>query len=366
MLAAKKAAAELVKAGKDAEAVIAYTDLAKMPMHDLLKSELLEEAALCANRLKQYDQAIAIAKSIPLKPLSIKCQMKIMVDNGKYGELIKDFSNKSLDCAPHLVWVCPDLEYLFVDVYAYRSTAYAETGDLNSAEKDLKIMANQQDLVKYDSGVGINELAWLRLGDFYRKYLKDDTKAMEAYNHIIDRTFKPWYLTNNIPKPVLTGDSQTLRDAVQAASEILCKQGKEDEALKIQFIMLKAQAEALAKYGRHQDAIAKYKETLSVKGISAEQKEECEKKIRGSDLADWKKTVNIDKVTAATQMTEETRQKLLKATDNENAGIRQTALDAIIAFIPVNDGMTQILIKACGDKDAGIRQAAVKWRHARS
>jgi tetratricopeptide (TPR) repeat protein len=360
VLAAKKAAAELVKVGKDAEAITAYTDLAKMPMHDLLKSELLEEAALCANRLKLYDQAITIAKNIPLKPLSIKCQMKIMVDNGKYGELIKEFSNKSLDCAPHLVWVCPDLEYLFVDVYAYRSTAYAETGDLNSAEKDLKIMANQQELVKYDSGVGINELAWLRLGDFYRKYMKDDIKALEAYNHIIDRTFKPWYMANNIPKPVLTGDSQTLRDAVQAASEIMRKQGKEDEVFKIQFTILKAQAEALAKYGRHQESIAKFKEALSIKGISTVQKDDCEKKIRGSALADWKKTVNIDKVSAATPMTEETRQKLLKATDNENAGIRQTALDTIIAFAPTSNETMQLLIKACSDKDAGIRLTAVK------
>lgn len=333
MLAGKKVAADLVKSGKDAEALSAYTDLSKMPMHDLLKSEILEEFALCANRLKQYDQAIAIAKSIPLKPLSVKCQMKIMVDNGKYAELIKDFSNKSLDCAPHLGWICPDLEYLFVDVYAYRSTAYAETGDLKSAEADLKVMLKQQKALGFDSGVGINELAWLRMGDFYRKYLKEDIRALDAYSNVISRTFQPWYETKPIPKPVLTGDSETLRAAVQAASEILRKQGRGDEVLKIQASVRKARAEVLAVLGMQSEALAQFKEiTDADKSLLTSDKLACEKRI--DELPDVIRKTLIGKIGAADDLTEKARRFLINVAGGDDVEARKIALRSILAFAP--------------------------------
>ena len=44
--------------------------------------------------------------------------------------------------------------------------------------------------------------------------------------------------------------------------------------------MLKAQAAAAADLMKYEEAIAKFKAALAVKGISAEEKEECEKKLK--------------------------------------------------------------------------------------
>ena len=362
MLAAEKVAEDLVKSEKDADALVAYTKLAaSTPMSDRLKSALLDQAALCANRLKQYDQAMALAKQIPLKPLSARRQMAFMVEQQKYSELLAEFSGKAMGGSSfHLNWFYPELEDVMADLFYYRSIAYTQTNNLTAAEADLKTMVDKRAALGYSPGEAIHELALLRLGDFNRTQLKDDKRAMEAYSYILDRTMIAPYRTNVINKPAFTGASESLVAATKAASEILRKQGKEDEALKLQFSMLKAQSEALASLGKHEEAIAKLKEALGVKGISAAQKEECEKKINELQLSAWKKTANIDKVTATTPMTEEIRQNLIKAAGNENPGIRQTALNTIIAFAPITDEITQVLIKACADKDAGIRQTAVK------
>lgn len=62
-LAAEKVAVALPKTGKDAEALAAYTNLAKnMAMSERVKADLLEKASLCAQRFKDYDKAMQLAK----------------------------------------------------------------------------------------------------------------------------------------------------------------------------------------------------------------------------------------------------------------------------------------------------------------
>ncbi len=277
--AAKKAAAELVKAGKDSEAMAAYTQLAAIPMRDRMKSEFLENAAMCANRLKQYDQAIAIAATIPIQSVSARCQMKIMVDNGKYAELIAKFADKPGAGTPLMSWSYPEQDDLLVEAYNYRAIAYAECNDLKSAEEDLKTILDAQTKIGMFTSKGIQDMARVKLGDFYRKYLKDDTKALEAYNTAISRTFINSY-GNITPKPVLLGNSETLVAATKAACEILIKQGKEADALKLQFSLLVAHGNAFAILNQKKEATARFKEAQEVKGISASEKEEILKKLK--------------------------------------------------------------------------------------
>jgi len=49
-------------------------------------------------------------------------------------------------------------------------------------------MNDKRTQLSYRFGEAIHDLAWLRLGDFYRKYLQDDDEALEAYLNVCKRT----------------------------------------------------------------------------------------------------------------------------------------------------------------------------------
>lgn len=357
VLAARKAADELVKSGKDAEALTAYTNMvASMPMGDRLKTDLLDQAALCANRLKQYDQAMALAKQIPLKPISVRRQMALMLEQQKYAELLATFSSKAMGGETfHLNWHYPELEDVMADLFYYRSIAFIQTNDLKSAEADLKTMIEKRTNLSYSPGEAIHELALLRLGDFYRTQLKDDKRAMEIYNSIIERTMQAPYRLNIINKPAFTGGTESFAAATKAASEILRKDGKEDEALKLQISMLKAQAEAFADIGKKAEMIAKFKEVLAYKGVFAADKEPCEKRIgalQGDTLANL-----LKKICAESLLFEGTQRILIASASNPNPEVRKTALRAIIAYAPI-DKINPLLTKA--EEEAKSKAASAK------
>ena len=116
-------------------------------------------------------------------------------------------------------------EDVMADLYYYRSIAYCETGNLAAAEADLKIMNDKRTQLSYRSGEAIHDLVWLRVGDFYRQYLKDDDRALTAYANVLARTtWAPW---GQPRKPAATGGNETLAAATKAVSDILRKRGKD-------------------------------------------------------------------------------------------------------------------------------------------
>ena len=272
---AANAAAALARAGKDAEALAAYTNLAEnLPMSDRLKADVLEKASLCAERLKDYDRAMQLAKSIPVAPIAMHRQMQLMLEQKQYAELLAAFTHDAMGGRNfHQSFMYPEQEDVMADLYYYRSLAYIHTNDLAAAEADLKIMNDKRTQLAYRSGEAIHDLVWLRLGDFYRTHLKDDDRALEAYTNVCDRiTWAPW---GTPPKPVSTGGSETLVAATKAACEILRKQGKLDEVKKLQFNLLKAQAEASAALLKEPETLAKFKELLALPGKFTADMEAC-------------------------------------------------------------------------------------------
>jgi hypothetical protein len=245
-LTAEKAAAALAKDGKDAEALAAYTDLAKnMAMSDRLKSDVLGKASLCAQKLRDYDKAMQLAKGIPVAPLSMHRQMQSMLEQEQYDALLAAFTQKAMGGRNfHQSLIYPEQEDVMADLYYYRALAYIHTGNLEAAEADLRVMNEKRTQLSYRSGEAIHDLTWLRLGDFYRTHLKDDDKALEAYLNVCDRTtWAPW---GTPQKPVLTGAGETLAKATEAACDILRKQGKLDKVKELKSSLTKAQADAVA------------------------------------------------------------------------------------------------------------------------
>ena len=243
---ASEAASALARAGKDTAALAAYTGIVKQfPLSDRLKSDVLERASLCAERLQKYDRAMQLAKEIPVAPISMHRQMQLMLKQKQYAALLAAFNQKKLGGRSfHLSYMYPEREDVMADLYYYRSLAYVHTGDLAAAEADLRIMNDKASKLSYTSGEAIHGLAALRLGDFYRTQLKDDKRALAEYLKVCGP--QSWNRYPAIPKLVLTGATDTLAKATKAACEILRKQSKLNEVEKLQSSLVKAQADAKA------------------------------------------------------------------------------------------------------------------------
>ena len=264
-LSDRSAALALVQSGKNDEALTMFTNMAGSAASDLQKSDALEQAAGCANRLKQYDRALELAKAIPLQAVSKKCRMTLLCGNGKYSDLIAEFKTEDIDHWP---------ESTRGEAFFSRGTAFFQLKDGLAAEADLKkAPAHSRDA--HTPGQ-----AWLMLGDTCRDLLKDDKKALAAYAEGIKM------VQGGI------GHSYALT-ALLSAADILRKQGKYDETLELlgKIDLPKwggywgvtfrcAYGETLASQGKKAEAIAKFNEALGVKDATTDQKAACEKRIK--------------------------------------------------------------------------------------
>jgi len=260
-VAERRAAMELVKSNKLDEALAALTNLAAVAdFSGFQKSDALEQAAMCASRLKQYDRALELAAQIPLKPISNKCRMGLMFENRKFKEVIDEFKDENIE-----KW--PGDENTVGEGFYYRGMACFQWNDGTNAVKDLRKAA------EYLADEALLGQSCLRLGDACLK-LNDEPQALDAYLKAIKAANAGGWIKST---------------ATVSAAGILRKQGKFDEAFRILenagagkmdgywgFVMLCSWADTLAAQGKKAEAIAKYREALSLKGINEAQKKEAE------------------------------------------------------------------------------------------
>jgi hypothetical protein len=334
-MAGTNAAGALAKAGQDAEALTAYTNLAAaLPMSDRLKSDLLEQASWCAGRMKQYERAMELAKRIPVPPLAMRRQMQLMLDQKQYAALLAAFANDKMGGRSfHQGFTYPELEDLMADLLYYRSIAYRETGNLAAAEADLKVMNDKRMQLSYSSGESIHDLAWLRLGDFYRQSLKDDDRALAAYSNVLDRTM--WAYYGRPRKPAARGADETLVAATKASSDILSKRGQTGQVAHVQFNLLQAQAEAAASVLKESDMIGRFREMLAMPGRFTPVMEAALKRIHAFEPGIQTNVVNaIGKMDSG--LTEDTRTLLIKSAAASGTESRVIATRALLMFAPMD------------------------------
>ena len=245
----RKAAMGLVNAGKHAEALAAFTKMAGGAKSALQKSDALEQAVASAMAMKKHDEAMGLARQIPLPHVSKTCQMRVLSATRQWTQLVEKFGSENIGAWP---------EGLDAEAFALRGAAYYAVKDGAKAAADLTQAAGY---LTEDNSKG---LALNALGDTYQHLLKDDVRALDAYHRV--------YTTHNIYKHC---------QAAMAAAGMFCHQGKPDEALKeLQSInmskvtipvwrcsMLAAFGNTLALQGRKTEAIARYDEALRVEGI---------------------------------------------------------------------------------------------------
>ena len=261
-IADREAAVKLVGAKQYEEALAAFTRMAAGNVTDFQKSDALEQAAACAQRLKRCDQAMELAQQIPLAPMSKTCQMRIMMGKRKRRELLAKFKDEDISRWPDIV----------IGEASYRrGRAHYFLKDGKRAEEDLKRAA---EYLMEDNAKGI---ALNTLGDTYQHLLKDDGRAVGAYR----RTYK----TRNIYKRC---------HAAMAVARIFSRQKKHDEAIQElerlgpdrvtvpywRGLLLSAYGDVLAAAGSNSEAIAKYREALQLEGVSQGTKKACEKALK--------------------------------------------------------------------------------------
>lgn len=243
----REAAAKLIRARKHAEAMTAFEKMAAGEVSDFQKSDALEQAALCARRLKNFDHAMELAKQIPLAPVAKAVEMRNLLENRKSKDLVEKFKEEDIDAWP---------ESVAGDAFYCRGRAFADVKNGEAAEADLKKAAN---LIAADIP---RARAWLSLAVNYEQNLNAKDKALETYQTMAEKTRSK-------------GKSVYLQGLLGGA-RILREQKRYDEARamlnKVEFrkfrgwwkgAMLFALAEMLVEEGKKEEAVAACKEILA-------------------------------------------------------------------------------------------------------
>ncbi len=262
-LSDRKAALALAGGGTNEAALSMFVRMAANTSSDAQKSDALEQAAMLAHTLKQDDRAMALARQIPLAPLSKTVQMRFMNDAHKLGEIVDAFKGENIAAWP---------ESIAVEAYHLRGKAYIQTKDgkadaVADLQKAIQLTFRPEILTA--------------LANTCVSLLKDDDLGLEAYRRALqfDRMYSGCI-------------------AAAGAAGILARQGKFDEArMELEKInldevanqpaysarVLAAYGDILVKQGKKAEAIAKYREAAGLKDLDASQKAAYEKAIK--DLA---------------------------------------------------------------------------------
>jgi tetratricopeptide (TPR) repeat protein len=191
--------------------------------------------------------------------------MRLMLDNFKSIDLVKEFKDEDIDSWP---------ENIAAEGFFSRGFAYATAKDGAKAaadlEKSVEKALNPQDKLK----------ASQMLGNVYLGLLKDDEKALAAF------ALAEKY-------PALDGGAAFL-GSITSAANILSKQGKHDEAIaKLNMIdqkriydywkanVIAAYGDAYLAKGDKTQAAAKYKEALAVERAPKSFLDSIQKKLDG-------------------------------------------------------------------------------------
>ena len=257
----RAAATALVKEGKAEEALAVFRKLAEGEASDRQRSDALEQAALLCAQQKRPEEALELARRIPLVAVSKSVQLQLLADHRQWGEIVTQFGQEDFT-----TW--PDMR---IGPAAYcRGRAYSALGNGEAAKDDLTMAS---EYLLEDNTLG---LALSALGDTHHRLLKDDDRALRAYRQA--------YLRRNVYKRC---------QAALSAADILREQGKAEAALQELAVipldqvtlpywrsrLLMAFGEAFAAAGRTAEATAKYQEALALPELAAGTRKACEEAL---------------------------------------------------------------------------------------
>jgi hypothetical protein len=260
-LEATRAAAELAKRGKRAEAIAAYSAAAEGKRSDVQKSHALEQAATQARILRQYDVALELAARIPIEAVKKTVLMQTLVNQGKAAQVMQQYGQEKIASWPF---------WKIGDGFAARGRAYAAAKAGPEAEADL-VRA-----IQWTSDAQERTSLRVELAQNRERTLHDDVGALAAYREVVDAA-----------KAFSGADQLT---ALEASARILTRQGKFDEALALfqkadleklgtwRGTLLLAKGETLQAAGRKDEASALFRAIAADETVSERQRKAAREK----------------------------------------------------------------------------------------
>ena len=256
-LSDRQQAMAFVVDGRHEDALATWLQMAKPPASEVQQSDALHQAALCAVRLRQMDQALDFAGRIPLPSDSLACRLGILESARRWSDMVEEFESVEIASWP---------ERLRGEAYVSRGMAHYALQHGREATRDFE--AALKYLTDANSLGNCSNL----LGDVCRHVLMDDERALAAYRQT--------YLIGTVYKQA---------QAAISAGEILSQRKEFDAALKgFDAIDLKdltapywrgkllcAHGRALAAIGKKAEAEAKFAEALALPELPATIRQEC-------------------------------------------------------------------------------------------
>lgn len=197
---ARKDALELGRNGKHAEAVEAFKAMAEAEgVTDFQKSDAMELAVIYLLAQRKQDEAMEMAKAIPLEPESKVAQMRVLDRQRDWDAIVEQFGEEDISSWP---------DHVKADAYSFRGTAAFRAGKADLAVSDL------ENSVIYMHNMNTKSAMLNTIGDVYRILVKDNAKAIE------------WHT-----KALATGHLYKSADAAISLSNIYLEQGDVDKAM---------------------------------------------------------------------------------------------------------------------------------------
>jgi len=262
-LATIRAAADLARGGKRAEALAAYTAAAEGPATDFQRSYALEQAAAVARGLRKPDVADALAQRIPLVPVQKTVRMQNLLEGGAAARLVAEFAAEDIAAWPF---------WQRGDGLLARGSAYAAVKSAQKAEADLAAA------LPWISDARLRDQALLKLGQNRAANLNDDAGALDAYRRIVDGAKSLGSATQFYALHGIAG----IHSRRGQHAEALAALGRVDPA-KLQGLWRDQfrlwNAEALQAAGRHDEARAACKALAADPSADPRLRKEAEKRL---------------------------------------------------------------------------------------
>jgi len=263
-LIAGRAAFALTRAGKWDEALSAYLEMAEAEkVTDFQKSDALLQAARCANALKDYKRAAALAGQIPIESVAKASRMNNLAAQRKWKDIPAGFGDEDLSQWPF--WQIGEGAYA-------RGRAFYMTKNGKRADMDLKLGLDYEPDTR--TQVSIRQM----MAHNRETNLGDDAGALKLYRA-------------NFEGKTGIGGADEFR-SVNRAAQILSRHGKHDDALaafgavdfqKIKGFwlheMLISKGNVLSSAGKSDEAVDLYRRVVDDTSASAAQRKRAEKRL---------------------------------------------------------------------------------------
>lgn len=261
-LSDRAAAVKLLKSGKTEEAFTAFSQLAKVAVGDVQKSDALEQAALCADRLQKSDSALELARQIPKPAHSKNCQMTLLQNHSQWDELIAKFQDEDLSKWP---------ESIRGQGYLARGHAYYYLKNGAAAVHDMSQAA------EFITDNNTRGYCLNLVGDAYHDFLKDDEKALAAYR----KTYRTGTIYKHCHAAIQIAEILKKQKKYAAAVEEFGRLQLDDATASVwRGKVLLAWGEALFAAGKTAEALDKYDAVLKLDDLPADVKQRCELAIQ--------------------------------------------------------------------------------------